>query len=231
MRARPSASARSPFPCSACGCSSRTREREGSRLACCCLLAWDCCVRSASTGEGRSHGVGPSRSERPGFARRRTLRAALGGSDGKWTVARHATCAWKGYARPLAARWRSLMRALFRPSSCRSSLLESRAREMRHQPTASEEALWRALSARKLGVAFRRQVPLLGRYVADFYASEARLVVEIDGAYHGRRVGADARRGRALQRAGYRVVRVSVELVLADMAGAVARVRVALRAQ
>jgi len=51
------------------------------------------------------------------------------------------------------------------------------------------------------------QVPLLG-FIADFYAPSARLVVEVDGAYHARRVTADARRDRKLTRAGHRIVRL-----------------------
>ncbi len=53
------------------------------------------------------------------------------------------------------------------------------------------------LRSSQLGVAFRRQVPLLG-FIADFYAPSARLVVEVDGGYHARRVSADARRDRGI---------------------------------
>jgi very-short-patch-repair endonuclease len=54
---------------------------------------------------------------------------------------------------------------------------------MRHSPTDGETALWRLLQRRQLAVSFKRQVPLLG-YIVDFYASEAKLVVEVDGGYH-----------------------------------------------
>jgi very-short-patch-repair endonuclease len=101
------------------------------------------------------------------------------------------------------------------------------AHTMRQAPTDSEARLWRALRSSQLGVAFRRQVPLLG-FVADFYAPSARLVVEIDGGYHERRRAADARRDRKLTRAGYRVLRLQAELITHDLAGAVLRVRLAL---
>jgi very-short-patch-repair endonuclease len=84
---------------------------------------------------------------------------------------------------------------------------------MRHSPTESEAALWRLLKGRQLGVSFKRQVPLLG-YIVDFYASQARLVVEVDGGYHAERAALDAKRQRRLERAGYRVVRVASEVVL-----------------
>jgi very-short-patch-repair endonuclease len=80
----------------------------------------------------------------------------------------------------------------------------------------------------RLGVAFRRQVPLLGRYIADLFAAEVGLVVEIDGGYHAARGRADAKRDRALGRAGYRVVRVSAESVMREIDVAVERVRAAI---
>jgi very-short-patch-repair endonuclease len=101
------------------------------------------------------------------------------------------------------------------------------AHTMRQAPTDSEARLWRALRSSQLGVAFRRQVPLLS-FIADFYAPSARLVVEVDGGYHARRVSADARRDRKLARAGYRVVRLQAELVMRDLTAAVRAVRHAL---
>jgi very-short-patch-repair endonuclease len=47
------------------------------------------------------------------------------------------------------------------------------------------------------------------------------LVVEVDGGYHGRRCGVDARRDRMLARAGYRVLRLDGKLVMADLSRAV----------
>ena len=70
--------------------------------------------------------------------------------------------------------------------------LNLHAHTMRQSPTDSEARLWRALRSSQIGVAFRRQVPLLG-FIADFYAPSARLIVELDGSYHAWRVSADAR--------------------------------------
>jgi very-short-patch-repair endonuclease len=100
---------------------------------------------------------------------------------------------------------------------------------MRHAPTASEQLLWRHLRNRQLGVEFRRQVPLLGRYVVDFYASSVRVVVEVDGGYHGDRARADARRDGALEHAGDRVLRLSEELVTRQLEVALARIAAAIR--
>jgi very-short-patch-repair endonuclease len=64
--------------------------------------------------------------------------------------------------------------------------LELFARQHRSRPTESEARLWSALKARQLGVSFRRQVPLAGLFIADFFAPSVGLVVEVDGAIHAR---------------------------------------------
>jgi very-short-patch-repair endonuclease len=58
------------------------------------------------------------------------------------------------------------------------------ARRLRRNQTSTEEILWACLRNRRLcGNKFRRQQPL-GRYIADFYCHEAKLVVEIQGGIH-----------------------------------------------
>lgn len=111
----------------------------------------------------------------------------------------------------------------------RSHILAARAAAMRSAPTSSEALLFEALRGNRLGVSFRRQVPLLGRYIADLYAPAVKLVVEIDGGYHAERSRQDARRDRALRKAGFRVVRVDAGLVHCDLRAAVALVVAALR--
>ena len=106
--------------------------------------------------------------------------------------------------------------------------LELFARQHRSVPTESEQLLWSALNARQLGASFRRQVPLAGRFIADFFAPSVGLIVEVDGAIHARKLGADARRDLKLRRTGFRIVRVSAELVLRDLPAAIALIRAAL---
>lgn len=101
---------------------------------------------------------------------------------------------------------------------------------MRAAPTGSEALLWEALRGGRLGVGFRRQVPI-GGCIADFCAPAARLVVEVDGGSHIGRGRADARRDRALARLGYSTVRVPAELVVGDLPQAVALVAAALAAR
>jgi very-short-patch-repair endonuclease len=87
---------------------------------------------------------------------------------------------------------------------------------MRIAPTSSEHVLWQAIRGQLLGVAFRRQV-VIGPYIVDFLAPRLRLIVEADGGYHAARRQADARRERFLQRAGYRVLRVTATAISQDL--------------
>jgi very-short-patch-repair endonuclease len=123
----------------------------------------------------------------------------------------------------------NLKSASFKSASFKSaSRLELFARQHRSWLTESEALLWSALKARQLGVSCRRQVPVGGQFIADFCAPSIGLIVEVDGGIHERKRGADARRDRKLHRLGFRTVRVSAELVLADLSAAIALVRAVL---
>jgi crossover junction endodeoxyribonuclease RuvC len=113
-------------------------------------------------------------------------------------------------------------------NASRSVALEARARSMRGSLMSSEQLIWARIRGRRLGVVFRRQVPLLGRFIADFLAPAQRLVVEIDGGYHAERARADARRDAALAGGGYRVLRLDASLVARDIEAAISCVRAAL---
>jgi BirA family biotin operon repressor/biotin-[acetyl-CoA-carboxylase] ligase len=105
------------------------------------------------------------------------------------------------------------------------------AKARRRERTRSEEMLWRALRAGRLdGFKFKREVPI-GPYVVDFSCTAARLVVEIDGRTHDDpdRSRRDAERDVWFESRGFRVLRLSDDLVLAAPEIAVARVRSILR--
>jgi very-short-patch-repair endonuclease len=93
-----------------------------------------------------------------------------------------------------------------------------------------QNALWAALSGRRLGVKFARQY-VIGEYIVDFAAPGVMVAVEVDGGRHQVRGRADARRDRALRRVGFVVVRFETELVVRDLRLAVARVRKAVPAR
>jgi very-short-patch-repair endonuclease len=114
-----------------------------------------------------------------------------------------------------------------RNSTKRRSELGAKAHHLRHHPTFTEHLLWSALRGSQLGVAFRRQV-VIASFIADFVCPSRRLVVEVDGGVHAARALLDAQRDAALERAGYRVLRVPAALVVSNLPVAVALVRAAL---
>jgi len=88
------------------------------------------------------------------------------------------------------------------------------SREMRRHPTQAEARLWSVLRGRQLGGwKFRRQHVVVG-YVVDFYCSDLRLVVEVDGPVHDERRCDDEAREADLRCAGAEVVRFSNDAVL-----------------
>jgi leucyl-tRNA synthetase len=107
------------------------------------------------------------------------------------------------------------------------ALLGERAHFLRHNLTENERILWRRISGKQLGVAFKRQVPV-DRYILDFLAPAAKLAVEVDDQSHELKRTADARRDRVLARLGYRVLRIDAELVRRNISEAVALIVAAL---
>jgi len=103
-----------------------------------------------------------------------------------------------------------------------------KAHEMRLNQTLTERILWHRLRARKLGVKFRRQVPLLG-YIADFASLRERIVVEVDGKTHDDQVDYDANRDDAMRRFGIKVVRIPSWLILSNPEGAVRIIQNAIK--
>jgi very-short-patch-repair endonuclease len=91
-----------------------------------------------------------------------------------------------------------------------------RARQLRREMTLPEGLLWRELRGHGLGAKFRRQVPL-GPFIVDFYCAQTKLVVEVDGAFHGDRMISDRDRALWLDAQGYRVLRVRAVDVLTDL--------------
>ena len=61
------------------------------------------------------------------------------------------------------------------------------AKEFRKNPTKSEKIMWNALRNRQfLNLKFRRQY-LVDGYLIDFYCSELRLAIEVDGPIHSQK--------------------------------------------
>ncbi|CAN2534829.1 putative+protein [Methylocapsa aurea] len=105
------------------------------------------------------------------------------------------------------------------------------AREQRANAVNAEAMMWRALRGRRMnGFKFRRQAPI-GRYIVDFICFEARLIVEIDGPSHNADLQhtRDASRDQWLEQQGFRIMRLSNDLVLGSPELATQRVARALR--
>jgi very-short-patch-repair endonuclease len=89
-----------------------------------------------------------------------------------------------------------------------------RAKELRHDMTAAEKALWQAVRANRLnGWHFRRQ-QIIGGFIADFYCHAAALVVELDGGVHESQQEYDQERTEIIKMYGIEVVRFQNETVL-----------------
>ena len=56
-------------------------------------------------------------------------------------------------------------------------------RKLRQNSTPAEKILWSKLRRKNLGYKFRRQHSI-GNYIVDFYCSEVKLIIEIDGEPH-----------------------------------------------
>jgi very-short-patch-repair endonuclease len=96
-----------------------------------------------------------------------------------------------------------------------------KAKALRKDLTLPEVLLWSRLRTRQPGGPRIRRQHAVGSYIADFYCSEARLVIEIDGWAHnmGDRPERDAKRDAWMVAQGLTVARYPAAEVLADVTG------------
>lgn len=98
--------------------------------------------------------------------------------------------------------------------------LQPYANRLRKEMTKAEACLWKyVLRAGKMkGFQFRRQRPVL-QYIADFMCKELMLVIEVDGSIHELEdvLRNDKERQKALEEAGFTVLRFTNEEVLTDI--------------
>jgi len=93
------------------------------------------------------------------------------------------------------------------------------ASQMRSTQTDAEQLMWALLRDRRLaGVKFRRQHPV-DRYILDFYCSEYKIAIELDGGQHQEQVAYDEKRSAALSKKGIQVLRFWNNQVLAETEG------------
>ena len=103
------------------------------------------------------------------------------------------------------------------------------AKQLRKNMTKEERHLWYDF-LRGYPVRFSRQ-KVLGRYIADFYCAEAKLVIELDGGQHYEQAGAekDAQRTAFLEGYGLKVIRIPNNEVSRNFAGVCAYIDAAVR--
>ena len=82
------------------------------------------------------------------------------------------------------------------------------AKQLRKEMTKEERHLWYDF-LRTYSVRFSRQ-KVLGKYIADFYSAEAKLVIELDGSQHyeDQNIEKDAERTAFLEGYGLTVIRI-----------------------
>ena len=97
----------------------------------------------------------------------------------------------------------------------------TRAKNLRRQLTVSEARVWSAIKAGRLGVRFRRQVPI-GHWIADFACLSPKLVLEIDDPSHDWRD--DTRRAEHLESLGFGVLRFTNKRVAMEFEGVVSTI-------
>jgi len=92
------------------------------------------------------------------------------------------------------------------------------ARELRKNQTSSEKILWEKLRQRQMmGFKFLRQHPVFYRimndrvdfFIADFYCTELKLVIELDGPIHENAVDYDKERDTKLALKGLLTIRIN----------------------
>lgn len=77
---------------------------------------------------------------------------------------------------------------------------------MRKTSTPQEKTLWSRLRNDNLGCGFRRQHSI-GRFIADFYCAEKKLVIELDGHQHADNKEYDKERTELFESFGIKVIR------------------------
>jgi very-short-patch-repair endonuclease len=101
-----------------------------------------------------------------------------------------------------------------------------KARQLRKQTTPPEKRLWQYLRSKQLGIKFRSQHPI-NRYIVDFYARKAGLVVEVDGETvhsYPEQIEHDQERDKFMESLGLKVLRFSASDVMSNIEGVITEI-------
>ncbi len=103
--------------------------------------------------------------------------------------------------------------------------LGERRKELRKRATPYEDLLWKKFRDNQLGVKFKRQHSI-GGYILDFYCSEKKLIIELDGEIHNTKEAReyDQVRDKFFTDLGYQTIRFKNSEVENDIAEVVSEV-------
>ena len=103
------------------------------------------------------------------------------------------------------------------------------AKQLRKEMTKEEQHLWYDF-LRTYPVRFLRQ-KVLGKYIADFYSAEAKLVIELDGSQHyeDENLEKDAERTTFLEGYGLTIIRIPNNEVSRNFRGVCEYIDLAVR--
>jgi very-short-patch-repair endonuclease len=92
-----------------------------------------------------------------------------------------------------------------------------RSKELRRTMTPQEKALWERWRNNQLdGLHFRRQQIIAG-FIADFYCSAPRVVIELDGMIHRHQADYDRERDKVIAAHNLTVVRLTNDDIESDL--------------
>ena len=103
------------------------------------------------------------------------------------------------------------------------------AKQLRKEMTKEERHLWYDF-LRDYPIRFSRQ-KILGKYIADFYSAEAKIVIELDGSQHyeTENTEKDAERTTFLESYGLRIIRIPNNEICRNFRGVCEYIDIAVR--
>jgi very-short-patch-repair endonuclease len=99
-----------------------------------------------------------------------------------------------------------------------SKKLKFYRRKLRNRSTSAESVMWTMLKSRNIeGKKFRRQYSI-DFNIVDFCCPEEKIIIELDGHYHGdyHKIEQDKIRDEKLAGMGYRILRFENRIVFQD---------------
>lgn len=105
-------------------------------------------------------------------------------------------------------------------------MLKENQERLKKEPTEAEKIVWERLRNHQLGTKFRRQ-HIIDNYIADFVSLEKKLIIEVDGEYHGtpKQKNKDKERTLHLESLGYHLLRFTNNEIIAQPDRVIERIK------